>query len=101
MQAMSDVEMLCWRNQEQRRFAEEYSDREYLRKLDEWEETRRDEKLNMLRRWHRAAMVGAQVHLGISTVLALAGLQEWAMFGAVMTVFYYSCSLWLGGMTRG
>ena len=98
---MSDVEVLCWKNQEQRRFAEEYSDREYQRQLDQWEEKRSEDKLNMMRRWHRAATIGAQVHLGVSTVLAMAGLQEWAMFGAVMTVFYYSCALWIGGMIHG
>jgi len=91
-----ECEVLCWRNAERRRYAEKQD----LKVRREAAAARREQELKKWRRWGRNVKIAGQVHLGVSTVLALLGLPVWAAMGVFGAVFYYLCA-WEFRMLEG
>ena len=98
---MSEVERMVWENAERRRFAEELRWEISMQEANARMEARREKELKMWQRWRRVALMGAQVHLGASAVMALMGLPVAAAMGAIATAFYYSCAWMFGRMCDG
>lgn len=97
---MSDVEMMCARNWEQRRHAEEYaatikwdwSDADYVDVEPvevESRESKEKKQYKRQRKLARAARDAGRVALGMGTVSALVGLDLLGpLFGLMAVVFY-------------
>lgn len=88
---LSDCERLCWENSERRKFAEEYDDRENLRKQEAWDRQMRCKELKKWRRWGRVAKITGQVHLVVGVVLAMLGMPVWAFMSFAGAIFYHLC----------
>jgi hypothetical protein len=101
MMEMTDVELLCWRNSEQRKFAEEVDLRERMDELDARAELRQAKELKMMRRWRTGARIGAGLHLAVSAVFALTGAANWAAIGFIAAVFFYASAAWMGRICNG
>lgn len=80
-----ELEMLCARNAERRRWAEEEDQKQ--RRLEE--QARREEQVKKWSRWGRWMKVLGLVHLAVSAVLVMLRLPVWAFMGFAGAVFFY------------
>lgn len=86
-----ELEMLCEKNAERRRFAEEYDLEQRLEQQAARAAEKKELELKKWRRWGRNAKMLGQVHLAVSAVLALLDLPLWAVMGLFGAAFYYLC----------
>ena len=88
-----ELEMLCARNAERRRWAEE-EDRK-----QRWmaEQARREKKVKKWSRWGRWMKVLGLVHLAVSAVLVMLGLPVWAFMSFAGAAFFYLVRLMCSG----